>query len=155
MNKTRMSYLSLIALALLVGPGIIRNAEAQVRFNATVHTPSFHVRIGDASSGRYRSYTTGHLPARRLVRYMLVKRDRAIARRLARYTGVPARELIKLRIYGYRWFEIGNWLRLPRHAVRAAMNQRSWVRFLRMERRLARRGVHPLKRRRIAYFEID
>ncbi len=138
MRKTRMILLSLIALALLVGSGFMRNAEAGIRVDATLYTPTVHVSIGNMSSGRHQGYTIGHLPIRRPRHYKVGRRDRAIAHRLARYTGVPARRLTRLRAYGYNWSEIGRWLCLPRQVVRAAMYQRSWNRFLREGRRFAR-----------------
>jgi hypothetical protein len=134
MRKTRLSMLILIELALLFVSGLSRSAEAGIRVTATLHTPDVHVRIGGAPRG----YTIGHLPVRRPGRHMVGRRDRAIALRLARYTGVPARRLIRLRTYGYTWFEIGRWLRLPPQVVRAAMDRRSWSRFRRSGARIVR-----------------
>jgi hypothetical protein len=152
MKRMQMSIMSLMALVLLVGFGIVQGAEAAIRFNATLHTPNVRVFIGNTPYGHYQGYMKGHIPIRVPRHYKVTERDRAIASRLARYTGVPARELIQLRSRGYHWFEIGRWLHLPRPVVRAAMHHRSWVRFLR-EERLAGRGVHPRKRRLIAYSE--
>lgn len=148
MKKMRMSVLSLIALALLVGPGIVQAAEAGIRFNATLHTPNVRVRVGNTPLGHYRVYKRGYLPIRRLQPYRIGKRDLKIAHRLARYTGVPARELIQLKRQGYSWIEIGRWLSLPRRVVRAAMHQRSWNLFLREEQRLVRCGTYRYERHR-------
>ncbi|UCF04839.1 MAG: hypothetical protein JSV33_13075 [bacterium] len=146
MRRMRMSLLSLMALALLVGPGIVQGAEGGVRFNATIHTPNVRVRIGNTPTGYY--YRGRHLPIRRHHYYRIRQRDRAIAHRLAWYTGVPARELIRLRRSSYSWMEIGHWLYLPRRVVRAALNQRSWKRFL-LEERLARCGGYRQGLRRV------
>lgn len=141
MERMRISLLALAALALLVGPALVRDAEAEVRFNATLHTPNMSVRIGNVPSGRYGSYRAGHLPIRRDRHYKILKRDKQIARRLARYTGAASAELIRLRAFGYNWLEIGRWLRLPDRVVRAAFNQRSWNRFVHEGRRLVGHGA--------------
>ena len=60
----------------------------------------------------------------------MTKRDKKIARRLSRYTGVPKRELIHLCKQGYTWREIGRWLGVPRRVVRAARTHASWKHFL-------------------------
>jgi hypothetical protein len=153
MRKTRMSLLGLIVPTLLVGSGIAQDAKAEIRFDATLRTPNVRVRIGNLPPSHYRSYKGGYLPVRRQMHYRITKHDRAVARRLARYTGVPAGELIQLKRYGYSWLEIGRWLYLPRPVVRAAMNQRSWKRFLVMERRHARYGPYRSKVHRIIYFD--
>ncbi len=138
MRRMQMSLLSVVALILLVVPGI---AEAGIRFNATLFTPDMHISIGNKPSGQYRSYRTGHLQIRRHRHYKVGRRDREIARRLAWYTGVPLRDVIRLKRLGYQWFEIGRWLRVRRPVIRAAMNQRSWNRFLYGDRRPGRRRI--------------
>jgi hypothetical protein len=95
------------------------------------------------------------LPIRVRGHFKIQKQDRMIARRLARYTGMPARELIGMKRLGYNWFEIGRWLYLPRPVVRAAMHERSWRRFLRMERRLAMSGRRTLEWRHVTYHDGD
>jgi hypothetical protein len=138
MKRLRISLLSIAALAVLVVPGMMRDANAGVRVKATVHTPNVTVRIGNTPSSHYRSFVRKPLPTRRVYRHVIItQQDRKIARRLARYTGVPARELIFLKSRGFTWVTIGRWLELPRGTVRAAMNQRSWNQFLRHERQLA------------------
>jgi hypothetical protein len=62
------------------------------------------------------------------------KRDKKIARRLGRYTGVPKRELLRLKRMGYSWREIGNWLGISKQAVRAAKSKGRWARFLERQR---------------------
>lgn len=155
MKRMRMSLLSLAALALLAGPGIVQDAKAGIRINATLHTPTVRVCIGNAPSCRYRSCRGGYLPVRVHQYYRVDMRDRKIAHRLARYTGVPSRKLIQLKRRGYHWFEIGRWLHVPRPVVRAAMDHRSWKRFLREERRYARRGAYRRGRRQVVYFYND
>ncbi len=141
MKRMQMSLLSLMAMALLVAPVIVHAAEAGIRFNVTVNKPNVHVRVGNTPTGRYRIYQRGRLPVRKLTLYRISIRDRKIAQRLARYTGVPARELVQLRHRGYTWLEIGCWLGLPRRVVLAAGHPQSWNRFLLGERRLALRGA--------------
>ena len=147
MSKIRISILSLLALALLIGQATVSDADAKVRVKVTLQTPNARVRISNTSSSYQRIYTNRHLPVRVNIHYRISQRDRAIARRLAGYTGVPTRELIQLRRQGYRWFEIGRWLYLPRPVVRAAMHHRSWNRFLREERWLARCDHDPYRGR--------
>jgi len=133
MNKKRMSLLSLMALALLVLalPGIARDAEAVITVRASLHTPNVRVGVGNTSYSRYRHARVVRIPVRRRTYYRIAKHDLRIAQRLAWYTGVPAKKLIRLRRNGYRWFEIGRWLDLPRPVVQAAMHKKSWNRFLR------------------------
>jgi hypothetical protein len=136
-----------VALALLIGQAIVSDADAKVRVKATLQTSNARVRISNTSSSYHRIYKKRHLPVRVNIHHQINQRDREIARRLAWYTGVPRRELVQLRRQGYRWFEIGRWLYLPRPVVRAAMHQRSWNRFLREERRLARCDHDPYRGR--------
>jgi hypothetical protein len=74
------------------------------------------------------------------------RRDRAVARRLAAYTGVPERVLIDWRRHGCHWFEVGRRLALPRRIVRAAFTADGWQRFLQREpyrvRSVRHRGHH-------------
>jgi hypothetical protein len=122
-----------------------------------VRTPNVRIHVGNTSS-HYRSYKRGHLPVRKNLYLRITQRDRQIARRLARYTGVPARKLVQLRRHGFHWFEIGRWLDLPRPVIRAARHHRSWKRFLREERRFARRHGDRYRDRHMAYsneYEYD
>jgi hypothetical protein len=140
MKRMLQSLMVIAALALLVVTGLVRDAGAEVRVSATLRTPNVSVRIGNVPPGPHGRIRVRHLPARPRRQYRIVKRDRRIARRLARYTGVPVRELIRLRAYGYNWYEIGHWLRLPRRVVRAAFDKHSWKRFIHGGRRLAGHG---------------
>ncbi len=139
MKRMKKSSMAIAALALLAALMIVQDAEAEIRVSAALHTPGLSVRIGNAPAGPYGSIRVGHLPVRANARYRIVKRDRLIAGRLARYTRVPARELIRLRAYEYNWFEIGAWLRLPKAVVQAAFNRNSWSRFTCDGRKLAGR----------------
>jgi hypothetical protein len=144
MRGMRSILLGLVTAALLVGCALVADAEAEIRFNASLHAPGVSVQIGNAPPG-YRVYGSGYLPVRRLSAYRIARMDRQIARRLAWYTGVSSRKLIRLRAKGYDWFEIGHWLRLPQPVVRAAFAKRSWDRFIHGRQRLAgtpRRGRH-------------
>jgi hypothetical protein len=141
MKRLRISLLSITALAVLVMPGmpgLLKNATAGVRVRATLHTPNVSIRVGNMPSRHYRSYVRKPLPIRRVHHQVIITRqDRKIAKRLAWYTGVPARELLFLKKRGFTWRSIGRWLDLPRTTMRAAMTQRSWKRFLRHEQRMA------------------
>ena len=151
MKKTRMSLLTLAALTMVVGIGIAQDARAEIRISAVVHTPNVSVRVGNNPSGYYHIDPDRRLPARGYMHYDITRRDRMIARRLTWYTGVRLGELIRLRRRGYRWVEIGRWLHVPRPVVRAAMNQRSWDRFLRQERRHARH--YGRRKHRVTYYD--
>lgn len=140
MKRMLKSLMVIAALALLATQVLVGDAAAEIRFDATLRTPNVRVRIGNVPARPYGRIKVGHLPARPRRHHTIVKIDRRIARRLAWYTGVPIRELIRLRAYGYNWFEIGRYLRLPRRVVRAAFNKRSWKRFTHGGRRMAGRG---------------
>ena len=140
MNRKMKSVMAIAALALLATLVVARDATAEIRISAALHTPGLSVRIGNVPMGPYGSVRVGHLPARRNLHRRIVKRDRLIAVRLARYASVPVRELINLRVYGYNWFEIGAYLRLPKVVVRAAFNAKRWDRFTRGGRHIARYG---------------
>ena len=157
MKRMKMSLLGLIAFFAVIAT--FQNASADVRVRATLTTPSVRVHVGNTSEGFYR----GEVMPRRHDRFddryhnhsRINGRDRMVATRLARYTGVPSWELIDMRRHGYRWVEIGRWLELPRFAVRAAMSHQSWKRFLRDQRHMAKRKVYKQKRRHVAYMDRD
>lgn len=129
--KKRMTLLSIAALALLVGPGMVQTAGADVRVNATLRTPNVTIRVGNTPYGHYRNRVYKPLPARRVVRQVAITvHDRRIAFRLSWYTGVPSGEMLMMKSRGYTWYQIGTWLRLPRAAVHAAMDLRTWNRFI-------------------------
>ena len=139
--KTRLTYLSLITVVLLISLSGVQTAEAGIRVSATIRTPHIGIHV---NSGPVIHYPVAdrrmQLPVRRHMTFPVTRNDRKVAQRLARYTGVSKRELISLRSQGYRWSEIGRWLDLSRGTVRAAMDSRSWKRFLKQERRHARRN---------------
>ena len=135
MKNLKMTIL--IPLTLLLVGGTIGTAEAQARLRvrASITTPSMHLSIGQHHGHGYRLDYRRTLPAtRRYDQYQLRKVDRRIAGRLGRYTGVPAKELLRHKRHGYTWSEIGRWLELPRRAVRAAMDAKTWKRYLRGDR---------------------
>ncbi len=150
MRTMRLSLLSLLALVLLAGSGIGSDADAGVRIDATYRSPNVRVRVSNKPS-YYPVRTKRHRPIYVDAHHRISRQDRMMARRLGRYTSVPARELIQLRRLGYRWFEIGHWLYLPRPVVRAARHERSWRRFLHRERKLARFGSRTHEWRHGAY----
>jgi hypothetical protein len=143
--------MGLAVLVLILGIGGIADAQAGIRIKATWHTPDVRVQIKGPSSGHHHPYRWGRLPARHHSYFRVSERDRKIARRLAWYTDVPARELIRLRRHGYRWAEIGRWLELPRPVVRAAMHRQSWQRFLRQQRHLTGCGDGRILRSRVVH----
>jgi hypothetical protein len=130
-----------------------QNAQAGVRVKATINTPNARVHFTNRPFGHYRSYTREVLPLRMYKHAKINKRDRMVARRLAGYTGVPKRTLINLRARGFRWFEIGRWLYVPRPVVRAAMNQRTWKRFLHRQRAFGKRGFGGPPRHRVSHID--
>ncbi len=152
MKKTLKSLTIIAALTFAVGIGIVTDARAEIRIAATVHTPNVSVRAGyNEPSGYYNIDQYRRIPARRYIGYEITRRDRMIARRMTWYTGVPLGRLIRLRRHGYNWFEIGRWLHMPRTVIRAAMHRKSWDRFLREERRHAKR--HGKRRDRVTYYD--
>ena len=153
MKKLRKTILSIMPLALLMGICTVQNAQAGLRVKATLQTPNARIYVGNTSYGHNRSYTREVLPIRKFKHFKLSKQDRMIARRLAQYTGVPARKLIQLKSCGYRWAQIGRWLYLPRPVVRAAMNQKSWKRFLHRDQRYARRDNDAYPRHRVSHID--
>jgi hypothetical protein len=147
-----MNLLGLVALALAAGILTVQDAQAKVRVKATLRTPNVRVDFGNGSSCRFHNCTIRHMPIPVNHRYFKIgRRDRTIAVRLARYTGVPSRDLLRLRRHGFRWFEIGRFLHLPRPVVRAAMNHRTWKRFLREQRWIARHGNDRRRVRGVAH----
>jgi hypothetical protein len=152
MKRMKKSSMTIAAFALLATLVLVRDAEAEVRVSAVLQTPGLSVRIGTAPVGPYGSIRVGHLPVRTNMNYRIVKRDRLIADRLAWYTGVPVRELIRLRAYGYNWYEIGTWLRLPKTVVRAAFNRNSWSRFTRNGRNIAGYGPDRSKHQKVIVY---
>jgi hypothetical protein len=146
MRRTILKVVTFAAVAALAA-----QASAEIRVEARVHTPELSIYAGNAPSCYYGARPARRLPYRRAAYYEITRRDRKIAHRLAWYTGMPAKRLLRLRRRGYRWFEIGHWLYVPRPVVRAAMHRRSWNRFLREEHRHAR--MHGRRRYRVTYYD--
>jgi hypothetical protein len=132
MKKMQMTILGVTVLALLVGPAVVQDAGAGVRVKATIVTPTVRVHVGNTPAWYY----LGQVKARHHVRvqHTITQQDRTIATRLARYTGVPSRDLLQLRRQGFQWIEIGRRLNLRPPVVRAAMNGLSWQHFLNEQR---------------------
>jgi len=145
MKKKHASLISLMALALVVGSGV-KDAKAEFKVTATLTTPNVRVHVRSTPTSPYRSYTTRYMPPARVITYYRPNpQDRAIAIRLAQYTGVTTRELIGMKRQGYTWVQIGRWLDLPHNAVRAARNGRTWQQFLRNQRKVVKRKVRGMK----------
>jgi hypothetical protein len=145
--------LGLVALAFLAVIATFEDAGAKVRVRATLRAPNVVVHFGTASSCRCNNCTIRHMPIRKQIVYKVNQRDRLVAVRLARYTGVPSRDLLQLRRNGYSWFEIGRFLDLSRPAVRAAMNQVTWKRFLQHQSWIARHGGQGQRGHRVVYYD--
>ncbi len=129
---------SLITVVLLISFMAVQTAEAKVRVRSSIRTPHIGIRVNTRPVvQRHLVVRRVPLPVRRHAHFEITKEDRKMAKRLARYTGVTKRELIRLRRQGYRWMEIGRWLELPRSTVRAARDAHSWKHFLRYEQRNA------------------
>ncbi len=139
MKKERMRQMTIAAVTFAAVAVIAMQASAEVRIVASVNTPGVSVHACNVPSCYYGTYYDRRVPARRQMRYEINNRDKRIARRLAYFSGVPARELVRLRRRGFQWFEIGRMIHVPRTVVRAAFNQKSWNRFLHQERRHAKR----------------
>jgi len=134
--KTRLNKLSLITTVLVMSFLAVQPAQAKIRVRVNVRTPQVNLQV---HSGRVNNHRVAvqrvPMSARHHCHHDITKQDRKIAKRLAKYAHVSKRELINLRNQGYRWSEIGRWLDLPRGAVYAAKDSRSWKRFLRHEQR--------------------
>jgi hypothetical protein len=111
MKTLRMTLLSLTALAFFLIPADSFAGPTKFRVRAKVRTPHVHVDYS------YRDHN------------QMTRQDRQIAKRLAKYTGVSKRHLLKLRARGFRWSEIGRLYEMPRGLVRAAQSTRSWREF--------------------------
>jgi hypothetical protein len=153
MKKTRKTILTILPLTLLMGICMAQNAQAGVRVKATVSTPTVRVQFGNVPFGHDRSFTRGVLPVRILKYHRISMRDKLIARRLASYTGAPEQLLINLKARGYTWSDIGRWLYVPRPVVRAAMNQKTWKRFVHRGRPFMRRGFDGPRRDRVSHVD--
>ena len=150
MKKLRMSLMA-SGLMLAVVTGLMTDARAGVRVAASVHTPNVSIHAGSNPSCNFCIDQGRRIQSRRYMGYEITRRDRMIARRMTWYSGVRLGEVLRLRRHGYNWFEIGHMLHMPRPVVRAAMNQKSWNRFLREERMQAKR--HGKRKDRVTYYD--
>ena len=133
MRGKRMRKTILAAMVLTAVIMTATDVAAGVRVGAVVRTPNISLRIGNVPAGRrIAARRLRPMPVRRRI-YRIVKHDIRIARRLAWYSGVHARELLRHRRQGYTWFEIGRWYYMPRRIVRAAMSPGRWNRLLHAE----------------------
>lgn len=129
MKTLKMSIISLPVLALLLTVGAVDEAQARIRVRATLQTPHGQIQVDNGAYRPARGYRRA-LPVRHYTEYRVSKKDRKIARRLGRFTGVPKRELVQMKRMGYSWRQIGNWLGVSKRVVRAAKSQKKWERFL-------------------------
>jgi len=129
-----------ITLGAMLVLGVAATANARLRVRATLHTPGVRVYVAGG----------GHYPNRVVVRrvfpydvFEITRRDRQVARRLARFAGVPTRRFLRMRRQGYRWVEIGRWYDIPRRVVRTALRRRAWNRSVWNHRAYGRFGYAP------------
>lgn len=140
MRKMRKIVIGVSVAAFIAGIFMTGEAVASVRVKATLDTPNLRITIGNTPTVYHNGYGRKPLPVRRTRNVSLYRQDWNVAARLGRYTGVPAKRLIRFRRMGYSWMEIGRWLELPRPVVRAAMHEASWHRLIAMERQMAARN---------------
>ncbi len=141
MKREQMGRMAISAAAFTAVAAFATRTDARVRVRAEINVPVAWVYPGNAPSCYDDAHYYRRAPARRHVYLEIKKKDRRIARRLAWFSGVPARELVRLRMNGFGWFEIGRIIYVPRPVVRAAMHRRSWNRLLADEWIRARTGV--------------
>jgi len=130
MTTKRRDLSIIIAFGIILGTLVASQARAEIRVNARVRVPGGVIQI---DNGVHR-----HHVGRPTVIRELNRQDRKIARRLARYTGVAKRDILRLRRVGYRWNEIGRWLELSRRTMQAAKHADTWARFMKRQKRLSR-----------------
>ena len=128
-NRKRLTHFGLPVLVLLLALSAVDEAQARIRVQATVRTPYMTVQVDNGPYGQARVHRAV-LPVRHLEVRRVSARDRNVARRLSRFTGVPRPELVQLRREGNTWREIGRWLGVPRQVIRASLNGKSWRMFM-------------------------
>ncbi len=153
MKRMLMTLTALTVTFLVAGADVAKADGSDVRFDASINTPQLSVRIGNTPAGYRDHYRIRELPARRVRQVRLVQADWRIAARLAWYTGTPESKIIRIRRMGYRWDEIGIWLGMPRPAIRAAMQMKTWKRYLRQEYAYADRRGGRHKGHRKGYYD--
>lgn len=137
MKNIRNPITIMMPLALLISVCMAQDIQAGVRVKAAINTPSVRIQFSNMPLDHYRIFTRKAFPVRVHKHFKIGKQDRMIARRLARYTGLPARVLVNARARGYTWFEIGRRMFLPRPVVLAAMHKKTWKHFLSREHMFA------------------
>ncbi len=126
MKTMRMTILSLSALIIFLTASPSVAGPADVRIRAKVRTPLVRLNLNTG-------FTCGnvtverHSYKKRSLR--TTQKDRRIATRLSRYSGIPKYEILFMRDRGYRWSEIARYFELPRKVVRAAQSSRSWKKY--------------------------
>ncbi len=149
MRTKHASIIGLLTIILIAGAAAVEEARAEIRVRATLNTPQVRLHVSNAPSGpqRYMVRDRGSYHYRN--RHQVSRRDRLVAKRISRYCGIPRRELIDLRWYGYTWREIGRWYELPRPLIRAANgDDRKWRRWLKHHRVRGHRGREMARRDR-------
>ena len=160
MKTLQKILLGWMAPIILTGSALVTDADAGVRVSATLRTPAVVVRVGHPPYALRYKDKTRRLPVRQYRVYTVTSNDWMVAGRLASVTRVAAQELIQLRRYGYTWFEIGHYLYLPPRVTRAALDHRTWKRFLR-EQQMARHHGRPFRDQAVIHldeglcFEVD
>ncbi len=129
MKKMRMTLLGVSAAALLGSIMVPATVDAKTRVHVAVKTP--HVKVGVTNTSRHLDNRGGFHPVRT---YDVGNRNRAIALRLASYTGVSPKVMLRLKRRGFNWVQIGRRIGISRQVVKAAMYPHTWKRFLRLER---------------------
>ncbi len=130
MKRERMRRMVVTAAVFAAVVAYATRADARVRVTANVIVPGVSIYAGNVPSCCHEVRYYRRVPPRGRVFFETTRKERRIARRLAWFSGVPARELIRLRMSGFGWFEIGRIIRVPRPVVRAAMHRRSWNRLV-------------------------
>ncbi|MCP4571710.1 MAG: hypothetical protein GY838_05105 [bacterium] len=139
MKTRRASIIGLLTI-IIAGSAAFEEARAEILVKATVTTPQVRLHLSNAPAGHNRYVARDRGSYRHRIRRHVSRIDRAMAKRLARVTGIPRRELLDQRRFGYTWREIGRWYDLPRPMIRAASDHRSWKRWLQRDRMQNRRG---------------
>lgn len=140
MKTKPTTIVGMLTLGLLLAAGSIDEARAGIKVRANIVTPHVRVRVDNDPYVRHRHVVRDHRYGKHRMRYEVTRRDRRMAKRLSRYTGVPRRVLLRDRRLGYSWREIGRYWDIPRRVIRAASDGRSWKRFLRRDRVHAHHG---------------
>jgi hypothetical protein len=135
MTTRHLASIGILTAILGTAPVTADAGPSTIRVDARIRTPIGTVRVtAPGPAVRVVRHGPRTLPRRHghvVVRAEIARHDRRVAGRLARYTGVARRDILEMRRLGYRWLEIGAWLELPRHTIRAALRADSWRAYLR------------------------